>query len=147
MFPPKTLCLFAALLASAPAADLPILEIEEVLADGKAVAFSPERSLELPAGRHDLEFRFRTGGTMPPGRMRFQAIGCGSGGVWLGAMLLGTGVWQAARRRYRRRIERLEMQAVLEKDRMHIARDIHDDVGAQQAQDDLRLARGRPAAG
>ena len=365
MLPPKTLALFAALLASAPAADLPILEIEEVLADGKAVAFSPETGLELPAGRHDLEFHFRTTGTpppgwlvryhleghdaawraaggememiarllddagrevaalratvegasvnwvavperakltrrveplfvptgartieiefnsgaqpdltgewviddltvnrsggsfdrkldlwhnsgfssldksdhagttpehwqrrgdaaiarferpgsnfllalrdhsttasgawvsrqplpaelkagevlsiewfemhrvgdsggrvvryddVPPGRMRFQAIGCGSGGAWLGAgaslpvvirpfvwsrpwfwpaiallgaALLGIGVWQAARRRYRRKIERLEMQAALEKDRMRIARDIHDDVGAQ----------------
>jgi signal transduction histidine kinase len=95
---------------------------------------------------------------VPPGKMRFQAIGCGDGGVWLGvgttlavviepylwsrpwfwplvAALGAAGltltVWGLLRWRYQRRLERLKTQHALERDRMRIARDIHDDVGAQ----------------
>jgi signal transduction histidine kinase/ligand-binding sensor domain-containing protein len=46
-------------------------------------------------------------------------------------MVAGAGlVWFVARRRMRRKLERLKQQHALERERARIARDIHDDVGA-----------------
>ena len=56
----------AVLLFALRAGGAPVIEIEEVLADGKPVAFSREAGVVLPAGRHDLEIRFRTQGETPP---------------------------------------------------------------------------------
>ena len=94
---------------------------------------------------------------IPPGDYRFQVIACNSDGVWnetgaalaltilphfwqtwwfLGMSLAGlvagvAGVtWLVVWRRNRRRIERLEHLHALERDRARIARDIHDELGA-----------------
>ena len=53
------------LLCTVRAAGAPVLEVEAVLADGKPVAFSREAGVVLPAGRHDLEIRFRALGDAP----------------------------------------------------------------------------------
>jgi signal transduction histidine kinase len=58
---------FAALLLAARAAAASGLEIEQVLSDGEPVAFSHSGGVTLPAGRHDLEIRFRTQGETPWG--------------------------------------------------------------------------------
>jgi signal transduction histidine kinase/ligand-binding sensor domain-containing protein len=51
------------------------------------------------------------------------AIGLGAGGI-------AAGVFGFVRRRERRKLERLERQRALERERARIARDIHDDLGA-----------------
>jgi signal transduction histidine kinase len=94
---------------------------------------------------------------LPPGDYRFELKACNNDGVWneAGASLaltvlphvwetvwfrlvcfatgtaglVGTG-WGIARRRARRRIARLERLHALEQERARIARDIHDQVGA-----------------
>ncbi len=55
----------------------------------------------------------------------FQAGLLGSG-----AVLVGAAVWVIGRRRARHRIELVERQRALERERARIARDIHDDLGA-----------------
>jgi signal transduction histidine kinase len=50
--------------------------------------------------------------------------------IGLGASLIGAGVFGFVRRRERRKLERLERQRALERERARIARDIHDDLGA-----------------
>ena len=94
---------------------------------------------------------------IPPGDYRFRVLACNNDGVWneqgatlaftvlpafwqtwwfrvLGAAmtaLAGGGiVWLDARRRMRRKLERLERQQAVERERARIARDIHDDLGA-----------------
>lgn len=94
---------------------------------------------------------------IPPGDYRFRVTACNHDGVWneVGASLaltvkpylweatwfrvtaataasglLGAGVLLAARRRYRRKLERLEQQQALERERTRIAQDLHDDLGA-----------------
>jgi signal transduction histidine kinase len=52
----------------------------------------------------------------------FFASGC--------AMALTAGVFAVSRRRVRRKLEQLERQRALERERARIARDIHDDLGA-----------------
>jgi signal transduction histidine kinase/ligand-binding sensor domain-containing protein len=52
-----------------------------------------------------------------------------SGGV-LTALAGGGIVWLDARRRMRRKVERLQQQQAVERERIRIARDIHDDLGA-----------------
>jgi signal transduction histidine kinase len=47
-----------------------------------------------------------------------------------GAALVGATVLWAARRRVRRRLQQLERQRAIERERARIARDIHDDLGA-----------------
>jgi hypothetical protein len=42
-----------------------VTKIEQVLADGRPVAFSREAGAVLPAGRHDSEIRFCTQGDTP----------------------------------------------------------------------------------
>jgi signal transduction histidine kinase/ligand-binding sensor domain-containing protein len=46
-------------------------------------------------------------------------------------MALGTGVWRLSRRRMRRRLAQVERERTLEAERLRIARDIHDRVGAK----------------
>jgi len=94
---------------------------------------------------------------LPPGRYRFQVAACNADGVWnslgasidlrivppfwrtwwfgsiLGLAVLGGGgstvrYWSV--RRLRRRLFDLEQQHALEKERSRIARDIHDELGA-----------------
>jgi signal transduction histidine kinase/ligand-binding sensor domain-containing protein len=102
--------------------------------------------------------RVATYNYIPPGNYSFQVIACNNDGVWneTGASLafevlpyfwqttwfhvlgglataLGAGgaVWFDTRRRMRRKLERAERQRDIERERTRIARDIHDDLGAQ----------------
>ena len=95
---------------------------------------------------------------LPPGNYSFQVTACNNDGVWneAGASLpfavppyfwqtwwfrflaglftllaAGAAVWFETRRRMRRRVERAERQRDIERERARIARDIHDDLGAQ----------------
>ena len=92
-----------------------------------------------------------------PGNYRFRVLACNNDGVWneTGATLAftvqpafwqtwwfrtsgvamialagGGIVWLDARRRMRRKLERLERQQAVERERARIAKDIHDDLGA-----------------
>lgn len=94
---------------------------------------------------------------VPPGDYRFQVIACDHDGIWnesgssltftvapqlwettwlratvalFAVVLLGGGVLVALRRRYQRKLERLEQQQALERERTRIAQDLHDDLGA-----------------
>jgi len=94
---------------------------------------------------------------VPPGDYVFHVMACNNDDVWneegaqfafhvlphfwqtawfrgvtgLSAVLAASGVvWFDTRRRMRRRLERLERQRALERERARIARDIHDDLGA-----------------
>jgi signal transduction histidine kinase/ligand-binding sensor domain-containing protein len=102
--------------------------------------------------------RVATYNYIPPGNYSFQVTACNNDGVWnetgaslkfevlpyfwqttwfhvLGglATVLAAGgvVWFETRRRMRRRLERAERQRDIERERSRIARDIHDDLGAQ----------------
>lgn len=102
--------------------------------------------------------RVATYNYIPPGEYSFQVIACNNDGLWnetgarlkfevlpyfwqttwfhvLGgvgtALVAGGGVWFDTRRRMRRRLERAERQRDIERERTRIARDIHDDLGAQ----------------
>lgn len=94
---------------------------------------------------------------IPPGNYTFQVVACNNDGVWNeqgaslrfevlpffwqtwwfrglailagGAAVAGTVVF-AMRRRLERKLERLEQQRALERERARIAKDIHDDLGA-----------------
>ena len=94
---------------------------------------------------------------IPPGRYTFRVIACNNDDVWneqaaeiafevlpyfwqtlwfrllaLALMIAASGgfVWFIARRRMRRKLERLEQQRAVEHERARIAHDIHDDLGA-----------------
>jgi len=94
---------------------------------------------------------------IPPGDYRFEVRACNNDGVWseasaplaltvlpwfwqtwwfkigggvLTAVAGGGIVWLDARRRMRRKLERLERQQAIERERARIAKDIHDDLGA-----------------
>lgn len=102
--------------------------------------------------------RVATYNYIPPGKYSFQVIACNNDGVWnnagatlafevlpyfwqtawfrvlggMGTVLAAGGVvWFETRRRMRRRLERAERQRDIERERTRIARDIHDDLGAQ----------------
>jgi len=60
----------------------------------------------------------------------WQTWWCQAGGFLLAAGAITAGVLIASRRRWHRRVERLEMQLSVEKERARIAQDIHDGVGA-----------------
>ncbi|MGO8765588.1 MAG: two-component regulator propeller domain-containing protein [Limisphaerales bacterium] len=102
--------------------------------------------------------RVETYNYIPPGNYSFQVTACNNDGVWnetgaslkfealpyfwqttwfqvLGglATVLAAGgvVWFDTRRRMQRRLERAERQRDIERERTRIARDIHDDLGAQ----------------
>jgi signal transduction histidine kinase len=95
---------------------------------------------------------------IPPGDFVFQVIACNNDGVWnltgakiaftvlpyfwqtLWFRVLGGGLtlvaggaiaWLDSQRRMRRKVEHLERQSAMERERMRIARDIHDDIGVQ----------------
>jgi signal transduction histidine kinase/ligand-binding sensor domain-containing protein len=94
---------------------------------------------------------------IPPGDYHFHISACNNDGVWndtgaeLGFVVLpyfwqtwwfrtiggamtamggGVIVWLDSRRRMRRKVERLERQQAIERERARIAKDIHDDLGA-----------------
>ena len=94
---------------------------------------------------------------IPPGKYLFQVTACNNDGIWndTGASLAfevlpyfwqttsfrilggvatvlaaGGAVWFDMRRRMRRRLERVEHQRDIERERSRIAQDIHDDLGA-----------------
>lgn len=92
-----------------------------------------------------------------PGAYTFRVIACNNDQVWnetgaalrfvvlphfwqtwwfaliaisLGAGTVGSGGWLVARRRAGRKLEQMERQRAIERERSRIARDIHDDLGA-----------------
>jgi signal transduction histidine kinase/ligand-binding sensor domain-containing protein len=94
---------------------------------------------------------------LPPGEYVFQVTACNNDGIWnpvgarvsfrvepfvwqtwwfrmlavlTGAGAVGGGVAAAARVRMRRKLERLERQQALERERARIAKDMHDELGA-----------------
>ena len=94
---------------------------------------------------------------IPPGTYKFQVRACNNDGVWndqgaevgiivlplfwqtwwfhflayaAGFMLVVSGVLAESRRRHNRRLEKLERQQVVERERSRIAQDMHDDLGA-----------------
>ncbi len=94
---------------------------------------------------------------LPPGKYAFHLTACNNDGVWneagvelgftvlpyfwqtlwfrlVGAGLMAASVgglaWFDTRRRMRRKLERLERQRALERERGRIAKDIHDDLGS-----------------
>jgi signal transduction histidine kinase/ligand-binding sensor domain-containing protein len=94
---------------------------------------------------------------IPPGHYNFRVIACNNEGVWNqnGATLsftvlpyfwqtlwfnavalsgiialTGAAAWYSTRRRMRRKLEFLERQRAIERERTRIAKDIHDDLGA-----------------
>ncbi len=94
---------------------------------------------------------------IPPGRYLFQVVACNNDGVWnengatvnFGVLpffwqtvwfrvlawsviiaVSGGIVWFETRRRMRHKLERMEHQRDIERERARIARDIHDDLGA-----------------
>jgi signal transduction histidine kinase/ligand-binding sensor domain-containing protein len=103
-------------------------------------------------GKRAVDYRY-----IPPGEYTFHVLACNNDGVWnndgatlsfavlpyfwqtvwfrvLGfsavMALTAAGVWQGTRRRMRRKLERVEHQRSLERERTRIAKDIHDDLGA-----------------
>jgi len=94
---------------------------------------------------------------LPPGQYRFHVLACNSDGIWnptgaalrlevrpwlyemrwfqvvAGLVLIGVisgAIRRSAALRWRRKMERLERQHMLERERTRIAKDIHDDLGA-----------------
>ncbi|MBI4606697.1 MAG: ATP-binding protein [Planctomycetes bacterium] len=97
-------------------------------------------------------------GKLPPGRYRFQVMACSNGGTWSEpehalAFRVAAPFWQtwwflssgglacagiviavvrvASVRHLRRRLRRLEEAHAIEKERMRIAQDMHDDMGGK----------------
>ena len=94
---------------------------------------------------------------LPPGNFVFRARACNADGVWADGettlaviarpffwetdwfhaaatvTVLGSGAggfWLVLRRRYKRRLERLQMQHAIEKERLRISQDMHDHIGS-----------------
>jgi signal transduction histidine kinase len=95
---------------------------------------------------------------VPPGDYTFQVIAGNNDGIWnetgislpftvqphfwqtwwfqllggfLTVLVASAGVWFETRRRLQRRLEKLERQHAIERERSRIAHDIHDDLGSQ----------------
>jgi len=110
---------------------------------------------------------------MPPGHYVFQVRGSNNDGVWnyegaslafylvpyfhqtiwfrlfavvLGAILIASVAYSLARARHRRRLARARQREILERERGRIARDMHDEVGAQLTRITIlgRLAEASP---
>lgn len=102
--------------------------------------------------------RVATYNYIPPGNYSFEVTACNNDGVWnetgaslkfevlpyfwqtiwfrvftgMATVMAASGVvWFDTRRRMRRKLERAERQRDIERERSRIARDIHDDLGAQ----------------
>jgi ligand-binding sensor domain-containing protein/signal transduction histidine kinase len=102
--------------------------------------------------------RTATFGKLPPGQYKFQVIACNNAGVWnmLGqsfdfriaapfwktwwffslvgltsAGMLGAGIRFVSLRKLQRKLRRLEEAHAIEKERMRIAQDMHDELGAK----------------
>jgi signal transduction histidine kinase/ligand-binding sensor domain-containing protein len=102
--------------------------------------------------------------SVPPGEYRFRVAACNSAGQWsekesslalimpphiwetrrffwasLAALLalVGGSVFWMARVRHRRQVEALEQQHAVERERLRIAQDLHDDLGTTLTQIDL----------
>jgi len=94
---------------------------------------------------------------LPPRQYRFHVIACNNDGVWnnegavisftvlpylwenwwfaplcwmTGALFAATIAWAALRQRHRRRVENLQRAQLVERERVRIARDLHDDLGS-----------------
>lgn len=119
-----------------------------------------------PAGpRRSVSF-----GYLPPGAYRFRVTACNNDSVWnetgaalgfvvlphfwqtqwflavvlAGAAVAGGGlVRRTGHRKLRRRLERLERERALEKERSRIAKDIHDDLGAGLTRISITLVGAR----
>ena len=188
----------------------PTVIIEEMLVDGQPQNIpmrigvslpvaKASRPVEIPPGRHYVQFRY-TGlsfaapdgvrfkvrleggdgnwqnvgsqrefgyGPLVPGHYRIHVAACNNDGIWnevgdtfaftvlphfwetrwfklsLGMGLLcsiGVAAAWLQRRRYRRRLERVERQREMEQERSRIARDLHDDLGTSLTQISLLSA-------
>lgn len=111
---------------------------------------------------------------IPPGQYTFHVIACNNDGVWNEtgaalafailphfwqtvwfralsltglALLAGGGAWYGTRQRMRRKLERVERQRALERERTRIARDIHDDLGASLTRINLMSQSARREMG
>jgi signal transduction histidine kinase len=109
---------------------------------------------------------------IPPGHYRFRVTACNADGVWnetgatlavvvlpyfwqtwwflagLGAAVvagIGAGVRFTTQRKYARRMALLEMKAAIEQERTRIAKDIHDDLGANLTQITMLSEMGESA--
>lgn len=107
---------------------------------------------------------------LKPGKYQFHVIACSNDGVWnqtgatlkltvipwfwqtwwfitsailAGMLAVGLGVRQITKRRLRKRLDHLERQRALEKERARIAKDIHDDLGASLTRIMLLSQSGR----
>ena len=113
----------------------------------------PDRDWINAGNRRSAVYSF-----LPPGHYNFQLKACNNDGIWnesgkalafvilphfwetrlfqifvvvLAALAAGLIMWFQTRQRMRRKLEKLERQRALENERARIARDIHDDLGAQ----------------
>jgi len=102
--------------------------------------------------------RTATFGKLPPGQYKFQVIACNNAGVWnmfgqsfdfriaapfwrtwwflslvglTSAGMLGAGIRFVSLRKIQRKLRRLEEAHAIEKERMRIAQDMHDELGAK----------------
>ena len=199
----------------------PTAVIEEIVVDGEVQRLplptgradgatnAPDFALNIPPGKHRVEFRYTGLGFsapdrmrfryklagldpdwveagvrrsafysfLPPGDYRFDVLACNSEGLWsqvgasqavavarrfwqawwflgaTGAALLATvvGVVRLAeKRRVHARLQQLEQERALERERARIAQDLHDELGSSLARISLlsglaRADQGRPA--
>ncbi len=113
----------------------------------------PDREWIDAGNRRNADYSY-----LPPGRYAFQLQACNNDGIWndtgtelkfvilphfwetlwfrifvvaLVALAAGAIVWFQTRQRMRQKLAQLEHQRALENERARIARDIHDDLGAQ----------------
>jgi signal transduction histidine kinase len=171
----------------------PPVIVEEIIMDGISHPVRAGTTVEIPAGKRRIEFRFTalsftapekvrfrhqlegldpdwsladdrravTYNFVPPGNYTFHVTACNDDGVWnadgvslavvvrpffwqtwwfkvgLGlavAVMLVRVVRQRERKKSHLRLERLERQHALERERSRIAQDIHDEVGASLTQ-------------